>query len=304
MLNFSCCCSLCHLGRPSQSFGNTYLNRVGTLAFSSAYGCSNDPSKNCLAHAGCETLVSTSSIYVDKEKQPDSTNAETVKTADGVDAEVDAFLTALESACSETSLKTLEGIQQCHNKCQTHLCCFTNDAALAGNDCSDSHVEACSAYHACEQLVTPTAQNPLTSTTAPDLDAIADAIEKSCALPDNPYLVDEGWVEGCHSLCAARLCCLVDAKIGSNCRATVGTKECNAYSACEVLINDSGQEVTGAKQIEDKFGDLSDVCTIAVVQDASLHAACEERCKDRSCCFESTPEFSCYDMVSNSLYPA
>jgi hypothetical protein len=40
------------------------------------------------------------------------------------------------------------------------------------------------------------------------------------------------------------------------------------------------------------------------VQDASLHAACEERCKDRSCCFESTPEFSCYDMVSNSLYPA
>ena len=205
MLNFSCCCSLYHLGRPSQSFGNTYLNRVGTLAFSSAYGCSNDPSKNCLAHAGCETLVSTSSIYVDKEKQPDSTNAETVKTADGVDVEVDAFLTALESACSETSLRTLEGIQQCHNKCQTHLCCFTNDAALAGNDCSDSHVEACSAYHACEQLVTPTAQNPLTSTTAPDLDAIADAIEKSCALPDNPYLVDQGWVEGCQSLCAARL---------------------------------------------------------------------------------------------------
>ena len=210
-----------------------------------------------------------------------------------------AFEAALETACSETTLKTLEGIQQCHNKCQTHLCCFTNDVALAGNDCSNAHVEGCNAYQPCERLVTPTAQNPLTSTTS-DLDEIAEAIEKACALPDDPYLVDQSWVEGCHSLCAPRLCCLVDAKIGSNCRATVGTKECNAYSACEILINDSGQEVTGAKQIEDKFGDLNDVCTIAVVQDSSLHAACEERCKDRSCCFESTPAFSCYDMVSNS----
>ena len=243
-------------------------------------------------------------FFFSDNASPNAEDSGSAPTSEPGSDENQTFITALESACSETSLKTLEGIQQCHNKCQTHLCCFTNDAALAGNDCSDSHVEACSAYHACEQLVTPTAQNPLTSTTAPDLDAIADAIEKSCALPDNPYLVDQGWVEGCHSLCAARLCCLVDAKIGSNCRATVGTKECNAYSACEVLINDSGQEVTGAKQIEDKFGDLSDVCTIAVVQDASLHAACEERCKDRSCCFESTPEFSCYDMVSNSLYPA
>jgi hypothetical protein len=267
----------------------------------SAYGCANDPSKNCLAHAGCETLVSTTSfIYNDEEQQSDSTDADVAKKNDGVEAEVDAFLTALESTCSETSLKTLEGIQQCHNRCQTHLCCFTNDPVLAGNDCSNTHVEACNAYRACERLVTPTDQNPLTYTAATDLDEIANAIEKACALPDDPYLIDQSWVEGCHSLCAARLCCLVDEKIESNCRATVGTKECNAFSACEILINDSGHEVTGALQIEDKFGDLNDVCTIAVVRNSSLHAACEERCQDRSCCFESTPAFSCYDMVSSS----
>jgi hypothetical protein len=267
----------------------------------SAYGCANDPSKNCLAHAGCETLVSTSSGYDEEEEiQPDSTDTGVAKKSDGVEAEVDAFLAALESACSETSLKTLDGIQQCHNRCQTHLCCFTSDPALAGNDCSNIHVEACSAYQACERLVTPTDQDTLTSTAATDLDEIANAIEKACVLPDDPDLMDQSWVEGCHSLCASRLCCLVDEKIESNCRATLGAKECNAYSACDILINDSGQEVTGALQIEDKFGDLNDVCTIAVVQDSSLHAACEERCRDRSCCFESTQAFSCYDMVSNS----
>eukprot|EP00581_Thalassiosira_minuscula_P010528 CAMPEP_0183712212 /NCGR_PEP_ID=MMETSP0737-20130205/7402_1 /TAXON_ID=385413 /ORGANISM="Thalassiosira miniscula, Strain CCMP1093" /LENGTH=689 /DNA_ID=CAMNT_0025940791 /DNA_START=87 /DNA_END=2153 /DNA_ORIENTATION=+ len=81
------------------------------------YGCANDPSQNCLAYAGCDTLVSTPITYVDNEKNTDPIIG---------NVKVDVFSTELEGVCSVNSLKTLDGIQQCHNKCQTHLCCFTD----------------------------------------------------------------------------------------------------------------------------------------------------------------------------------
>lgn len=271
---------------------------VSPLSISPAYGCADDLSKNCLAYAGCETLVSTPLTFVSK---PSNTNsAPTNQNTGGVDDEVDAFITALESACSDTSLKTLEGIQQCHNKCQTHLCCFTNNAALSGNDCSSIHVEACNAYKPCERLVTPTDQNPLapSSPVTKDLNQLAEDVDKACALPQDPYLVDNDWVARCHGVCASRLCCLVDARIDSNCRSAVGIRECNAYAPCEVLINNSGKELDTAEEIEDKYGDIDSVCSLAVENEPSLYDACEDRCYMRSCCFEDKPEYSCYHMVS------
>ena len=222
------------------------------------------------------------------------------KTGGDVSNEVDEFITALETACSDTSLVTLIGIHRCHNKCQTHLCCFTQDATLAGNDCSNINVEACSAYKPCEKLVTPKnkANKSPPPTKSTDLVKVAASVEAACALPMNTYDVAESWVTACHQVCASRLCCLVDAKIGSNCRAQVGYKECNAYSACEVLINNNGKEITTAEGIEDRFGDLETVCNAAVLQDSKLYDVCKDRCNERSCCFEEQTQYSCYHMVS------
>ena len=266
---------------------------------------------NCLAYAGCEIILSVKEQPKEVEKQVETPPTPAKKTEDDIDEEVDEFITALESACSATSLTTLEGIQKCHNKCQTHLCCFNNDVTLVGNDCTNVHVNACNAYKPCERLVTPITQNPLiVDTNKPDLKAVAERIEDACTLPLDTNLIDSDWIFKCHGICASRMCCLVDASLGSNCEATVGKEECDAYHSCKVLLNESGNEITDAntiieitdgKQIDFTNADIDDLCTAEVVQDPSRYEKCEERCYQRSCCFEPEPEYSCYQMVSDVL---
>lgn len=202
------------------------------------YGCSDDPSQNCLAYAGCETLVSTPQGYIDKENQKDSNSG---VSKDTFESKVDVFVAALQASCSPSALQTLEGIQQCHDKCQTHLCCFTDDDHL-GN-CENVHVDACAAYAPCKALVTPHDENALVDSVLSD--DVAASVKELCQLPDNTYDVDRDWVMGCHNICAPRLCCLLDANIGSNCLGRYGADECDAYEPCEVLISHaSGNEVT------------------------------------------------------------
>jgi hypothetical protein len=269
--------------------------------FRSKDSCYQQNELECDEYAICEEF------YDMDEDSPSTNTAPTVNSGSGqgndggIDTDgVDAFITALESACSESSLQKLEGIQLCHNKCQTHLCCFTSDETLAGNDCSNIHVDACSAYQPCKRLVTPpNSENQPSATT--DLKEVAENVETACSLPDDPYLINQSWVSSCHSVCASRLCCLVDAKIGSNCRSTLGIEECNAYSACDVLISNSGTEMTEAKQIEGKFGDIENVCNEETAQSSSLSKACDERCEQRSCCFEDSLAYSCFEMVSGMM---
>lgn len=244
-----------------------------------------------------------------------TTTTTSTTLAKSVDEEVDEFLDALETACSEANLKTLEGIKQCHDKCQAHLCCFTENSVVAGEDCTNIHPGACSAYKPCERLVTPSVDNPLGSYSQDSFEEIAEKVEQTCELPDQSG-IDQKWVTECHSICASHLCCLVDARMGSNCRSTVGIQECNAYSTCEVLINSSGKEMTQAKDIEDKYGgigvhdddaiknieDIGAICPGDVGRDPKRKEACKEQCSERSCCFESKPEYSCYHMVSCFLH--
>jgi len=263
------------------------------------YGCANDPSQNCIAYAGCETLVSTPKSYLGKNEKTTNTNVGTTTKNNDVDLGIDTFITALETACSENSLKTLEGIKQCHDKCQTHLCCFTSDPTLTGvGDCENAHVQACNAYKPCERLVTPQVGQPPQTNTAGEafrdsLDVIAEKVAKACDLPPSPANIDDTWVTGCHSVCASRLCCHIDAKLGSNCLASVGTEECNAYSACEILVNENM-----GKEMDDKLVscDIKAHCNIGVVQDSILYDECEDQCTERSCCFEDVEAYSCYGM--------
>jgi len=264
--------------------------------------CANDNSKHCIAYAGCETLTlpETNNGNQPKVISPPS---DTTTIKKNVDEEIDEFITALESACSVKSLTTLEGIQKCHNKCQTHLCCFDNDVTLLGNDCSNVHPDACNAYKPCERLVTPTTQNPLMDSssktpTKKDRDVAKAAVDAACMIPENPSLIDYDWISKCHGVCASRLCCFVDKNIGSNCQAT---QECDVYASCKVLLNDSGNELS-IEEIEDEYSNIEDICDGNVAQDSSRYETCDERCSRRSCCFEDKPEYSCYLMVSIRLY--
>jgi len=262
-----------------------------------AYGCAGDPSQNCLAYAGCETLVITPRTSND---QSQSQSSNTINGVDGntgpKDSDPDEFSLALQEACSEDSLKTLEGIQQCHNKCQTHLCCFTNESNLAGEDCSVATNEACDAYKPCQRLVSPGYAQSADKSSTLDMQYMKQSVQDKCSPPSNPYLIDEAWVAGCHAICADRFCCLVDERLDSSCVDSVGKAECSAYETCSILINDSGREITDINALQGSLAAVEEVCNSKVSSDSALHADCERKCDTRSCCFEPNPTYSCYHM--------
>lgn len=238
----------------------------------------------------CDEFKACNSInltFMDLVSQP-STPADS-----GVESTVDDFGSRLEEVCSEDSLRTLDGIQQCHDKCQTHLCCFTEEGFLAGDGhCDDVHIDtdSCAAYTPCKRLVI-LEEDALADDSMPLAD-VADSVENVCT-PDDPA---GDWVANCHAICAQRLCCFLDANIGSNCRDAVGSEECAAYAPCESLIDGNKGQVTsdptelvGIENVCD--GDLVDL-------NSRERNACEALCQQRSCCFEDEVTYSCYNMVS------
>jgi hypothetical protein len=253
-------------------------------------GCTNDPAKNCLAYAGCEAYYNlpTEGSQVD-------INNNNAESSTGSDSELDEFVTALEEACSEESLKTIEGIYTCHNKCQAHLCCFTADSRLAQDDCSDKHPAACSAYEPCQRLVTPTSGGQSVKSLEPE--DIEKIVWDACHFGvSDPLEITDDMVTKCHGVCATRLCCFSDYQLQSSCRETVGDDECNLYSLCKQLITSHGLEAENAGEVQENVSDVTQLCTSKVTEDDRLYEACLDKCADkRSCCFES-PEYSCYEI--------
>ena len=241
----------------------------------------------------CDEFEACSSIdlsFMELESTPSS------PINDGVGLEIDDWSSQLEEACGEDALKTLDGIQQCHDKCQTHLCCFTEDGFLAGDGhCEAVHIhsDSCAAYKPCKRLVI-LEENALNDDSM-QLADIAESVANFCSLPDDPTLLDGDWVTNCHTVCAPRLCCVLDVKLGSSCRATVDSEECAAYAPCEVLVDaNKGQVMRDPHAI----GDIENVCSIDLVQNLEERNACEFLCKQRPCCFQHEREYSCYTMVS------
>ena len=237
------------------------------------YGCADDPSQSCLAYAGCDTLVDTPLSFVNKLIEPPPKQES--KPGDSEQAiSVDEFVDQLDKTCSEEALETLEGIQKCHNKCQTHLCCFTSDSALVGNDCSKVHPVACDAYKPCQRLVKPTTK-PKDDVT--DHNSSEKSVASICERPDNeqPEVVDE-WIKDCHAICAPRLCCFSDPSLDSNCRDTVGDEECDDYSPCQVLlgVGDSAPQ-SSMGQLEDVPRTIEAVCNEKTANDSDLYDQCE-----------------------------
>ncbi len=205
--------------------------------------------------------------------------------------------TRLEVACSESSLKTVDGLQTCHSKCQTHLCCFTADPKLSNQNCVGLIPAGCSAYEPCKSLVTPPAgTEPAISPTAfLTSEETEKRVYDACYFGSDPTKVTEELVTNCHAVCAQRLCCFSDYKLQSSCRATLGDEECDLYNLCDQLVTEAGV-VSDAVEEEEKEFDVDELCIDKVTIYSSLKSACEQTCEKRLCCFESDPAYSCYDL--------
>eukprot|EP00985_Skeletonema_marinoi_P028396 scaffold24771_cov214-Skeletonema_marinoi.AAC.1 len=218
-------------------------------------------------------------------------------TGTNVGNEVDTFTSSLENACAESTLKTLNGLQTCHSKCQTHLCCFTTDSKLADQNCAGRIPAGCSAYEPCKKLVVPPAGTELVAsqTTLSTRVETEKQVYDACYFGDDPTKVTEELVTKCHGVCAQRLCCFSDYILQSSCRDTVGDDECELYSLCEQLVTESGV-ASDALEVEEKEFSVDELCIDKVASDENLYYACRETCEKRSCCFESNPTYSCYDL--------
>jgi hypothetical protein len=216
-----------------------------------------------------------------------SDNAESAVETVAIDDDptLDEFKVGIEADCSPESLNTLEGIEQCYNKCAAHLCCVSAEGLGSDFDCSNAYPDECKVYQVCEQLVSrhSTWRPPSTSF---DPYAVKKVVNDACIPPDNAPVTKE-WVSNCHMVCEARMCCLAHSSLGSSCIDVLGEGVCNDFSACQNLI---GGELRDAVSI-------NDLCNNDVTSNKELFLECREKCTQRPCCFEYNPTSSCYEMV-------
>ena len=274
------------------------------------YGCARDPSQSCLAYAGCDTLVDTPLSYVNELIEPPPKQESTPGDVEQA-ISVDEFVSQLETTCSEESLETLEGIQLCHNKCQTHLCCFTTDSALVGNDCSKVHPVACDAYKPCQRLVKPT--------TKPKVDVtdhnLSEQIASACAGAGGgidggdqaPAPLPEPNTAGC-----------TDDPSFSFVDAEKGSKSCATYVAVvgrpAVLKARCDHDLGSGKSLKDYCPLSCGVCEAGDEVPAGTRAAdeypdevvdewikdCHAICAPRLCCLsDSSLDSNCRDTVGD-----
>jgi hypothetical protein len=224
--------------------------------------------------SGSTTLISNQDITLN-----DSANSA---------PEIDEFKASIEAACSSESLTTLEGITECYNKCQAHLCCVSSDV-LGDFDCSDTYPDECNAYQVCDQLVSRYSIWSPPSTSF-DPFAVKRLVDVAC-IPRDSAPVTREWVTKCHEVCEAHMCCLAHPSLGSSCVDVLGDGVCGDYSACQNLIGGELRDLDS----------INDLCNSDVSSNKELFLECREKCMERSCCFEDNPDYSCYEMVRMPL---
>lgn len=272
-----------------------------SCCFDQVGGCMDNPALNCLAYAGCEPYYNVpsgggqvSTISNNDKNNVKNSNNNAGGSDEEIDMEIDGFVTELEQICSEDNLKTINGIYNCHNRCQSHLCCFVSDEDEGQYDCSLQRPTACSVYEPCKKLVQPIEGEEQVRPLQPS--DIEQIVFDACFFGNDPLKITEEMVQKCHGVCAQRLCCFSDYLLQSSCRDTVGDDECQLYSLCEQLVTDDGVEVGNAIDLQQNEFDVDHLCSSKVSEDPDLYDACKGLCTERrSCCFDK-PGYSCYDM--------
>jgi hypothetical protein len=265
--------------------------------FRSEFSCYDIHELVCDDHYICEEFYNKDGSV--KSKTAPTNDSGSAATISGLDStlnnnadsapEIDDFKAGIEAACSSESLKTSEGIEQCYNKCQSHLCCVPTDGLGSDYDCSDTYPDECDAYQACDQLVSRYNiwRPPSTSF---DPYAVKKLVNDACIPRDNTPVTRE-WVSKCHEVCEARMCCLAHPSMASSCVNFLGEGACGDYSACQNLIGGELRDLDS----------ITDLCNNDVSSNKEQFLDCREKCTERACCFEDNPTYSCYETVRMRL---
>lgn len=170
----------------------------------------------------------------------------------------------IDTICDEGALTTREGIQECHNLCKGHLCCFTDD----DQDCTNIHTFECTVYESCANLLIRGGDHNSSSVTH-------DEVKSACGSIDT-----EDGLTACIGICADHLCCFQPDHLSSSCQ---NSSTCENFRACEILVNGDTDPDNLAPVDDTLPHNLTNEC-----DDLSTGAGksrCASICEQSRCCF-------------------
>eukprot|EP00571_Detonula_confervacea_P010019 CAMPEP_0172305084 /NCGR_PEP_ID=MMETSP1058-20130122/6412_1 /TAXON_ID=83371 /ORGANISM="Detonula confervacea, Strain CCMP 353" /LENGTH=748 /DNA_ID=CAMNT_0013016547 /DNA_START=42 /DNA_END=2288 /DNA_ORIENTATION=- len=198
-------------------------------------------------------------------------------------------------SCSERSLKTTPGRNECVSQCHGHYCCFERDADFGS--CVAQPNSYCFAYAACENIVSDfemdnanNIDNMEIVLNAQDVKLLSD----TCSKENIASLMG---IRDCTAFCQHHMCCFNDLW-SENCMSD-HVSECEAYVACQILVDGPGDVDAGSVVTT-----VPGAATNAIVVDhvfketcmqSNLHKnwdICKAHCSRYECCFRSVD--SCY----------
>uniref|UniRef100_A0A7R9VX79 Uncharacterized protein n=1 Tax=Pseudictyota dubia TaxID=2749911 RepID=A0A7R9VX79_9STRA len=128
---------------------------------------------------------------------------------------------AVQKACNDDNLATVDGFQECHDLCSPYLCCFSTNEA---ENCYDEN-NACDLYKECERAYESDSQKE---------DYSKELVERACS--DAAIGTEEGLAE-CRSVCSPFMCCVLPESMQSNCVDTYGEEKCAVFASCAKLTS-------------------------------------------------------------------
>jgi len=227
-------------------------------------------------------------------------------------------------SCSERSLKTTPGRNECVSQCHGHYCCFERDADFGS--CVAQPNSYCFAYAACENVITDFEMNnanivdntPLLEGTPHDGQVMnaqdVQLLTDTCSEENIATL--EG-MRDCSAFCQHHMCCFNDLE-SENCMTQHDDHEaeCEAYGVCKILADgpedvdtgdiantDPGASATNAEVSDHAFKEktqtellqlsqnIFESCTVKSVGTDAGRNACLSLCHGHFCCFEEEVEF-------------
>jgi hypothetical protein len=165
----------------------------------------------------------------------------------------------VETACNPANLASIDGVRECFDVCQHHLCCFDK---LEAGGCPDTNPDECHLYSACRALV-----------------EIDDNQEQPHEICEARLVALDGPLQ-CMQACRKGYCCLMDSRFESSC---ASDQICNNYyEGCLVL---APQKLPA--EDPDLVKSISEVCTESNLGSMLGATECERDCSQRGCCIET-----------------
>eukprot|EP00567_Pseudictyota_dubia_P001593 CAMPEP_0197465092 /NCGR_PEP_ID=MMETSP1175-20131217/64358_1 /TAXON_ID=1003142 /ORGANISM="Triceratium dubium, Strain CCMP147" /LENGTH=720 /DNA_ID=CAMNT_0043001097 /DNA_START=208 /DNA_END=2370 /DNA_ORIENTATION=- len=197
--DFATCKNMCHAAECC--FGG----EGGTSACEEASGTA---SLDCSHYGACKILFSAEDGGGEGEGEGE----------DDGDSDVTV---AVQKACNDDNLATVDGFQECHDLCSPYLCCFSTNEA---ENCYDEN-NACDLYKECERAYETDSQKE---------DYSKELVERACS--DAAIGTEEGLAE-CRSVCSPFMCCVLPESMQSNCVDTYGEEKCAVFASCAKLTS-------------------------------------------------------------------